>query len=164
MIGLYDNVVNSINTLDNMEQDDTEWYDVVDLSSIDIPNYFVDGGKSNSDILHEEDEHDDIPFETCTVDDSTIGMENVTCLSADQMRFYDCPRAQIDGGAKCSVTNILDILHDINFYDEKFKPPVKMKGATSEEIIVPEAEGYLRVQADVPAGFIDVRCYRDLTI
>ena len=34
-----------------------------------------------------------------------------------------------------------------------------MKGATSEEITVPEAEGYLRVQADVPAGFIDVRCY-----
>ena len=36
-----------------MEQDDAEWYDVVDLSSIDITNYFVDGGKSNSDVIHE---------------------------------------------------------------------------------------------------------------
>jgi len=91
VIGLYDNVVCSINALDSMEQDDAEWYDVVDLSSIDIPNYFVDGGKSNSDILHEEDEHDDIPFETYTVDDTTIGMENLSHVSADQMRFYDCP-------------------------------------------------------------------------
>ena len=34
-----------------------------------------------------------------------------------------------------------------------------MKGATSDEVIVPEAEGMLRVPADVPEGFIDVICY-----
>ena len=34
-----------------------------------------------------------------------------------------------------------------------------MKGATSNETIVPEAEGMLRVPADVPEGFVDVICY-----
>ena len=97
--------------------------------------------------------------EICTVDDATIGKENLSHNTADQMRFYDDPRAQMDGGARCSVTNLIDILHDVEFYDEKFKAPIKMKGATSEEIIVPEAEGKLRIQADVPAGYIDVCCY-----
>ena len=128
MIGLYENVVNSINALDNNKNVGVEWYDVVDVSSIDIPNYFIDGGKSNSDAIHEEDEHEDVPFETCTFDDATIGMENLSHCTIDKMRFY-----------------LLDIFHDIRFYDEKFKAPIKMKGATSGEIIVPEAEGKLRI-------------------
>lgn len=34
-----------------------------------------------------------------------------------------------------------------------------MKDATSKDIIIPEAEGMLRVPTDVSAGFIDVMCY-----
>ena len=33
-----------------------------------------------------------------------------------------------------------------------------MKGATSDDIVIPEAEGKVRIQADVPVGYIDVLC------
>ena len=34
-----------------------------------------------------------------------------------------------------------------------------MKGATSNTVIVPEAEGKLRVQANVRQGYVDVHVY-----
>ena len=75
------------------------------------------------------------------------------------MRFYGEPRAQMDNGAKCSVTNLISILRDVRWFDKKHPAPVKMKGATSKAIIVPEAEGKLRVQANVLQGYIDVHVY-----
>ena len=40
--------------------------------------------------------------------------------------MYDGIRAQMDGGAKFTVTNDLKLLHDVRFYDKKFQPKVKM--------------------------------------
>ena len=34
-----------------------------------------------------------------------------------------------------------------------------MKGSTSDDIVIPEAEGKVRIQADVPAGYIHVLCH-----
>ena len=65
-------------------------------------------GVSSANIFHEEDFD---PFiETASVDDNTIKISNVLVNNIDSTRFYDDPRAQMDRGVKCSVTNILEIL------------------------------------------------------
>lgn len=75
------------------------------------------------------------------------------------MRFYGTPCAQMDNGARCSVTNLVSILRNVRWFDKKHPAPVKMKGATSNTIIVPEAEGKLRVQANVRQGYVVVHVY-----
>ena len=45
----------------------------------------------------------------------------------------------MDGGAKCSVTNIVEILQDVKWLNNKNKAPVRMQGETSANIIVPSA-------------------------
>ena len=50
----------------------------------------------------------------------------------------------MDGGAKCSVTNILEILRNVTWFNKKKNPAsVHMKGATSGTLIVPAAKGWL---------------------
>jgi hypothetical protein len=73
--------------------------------------------------------------------------------------FYDVARAQIDGGAKVSVTNLLTLLHKVKFYSKKFKCEIRMHGATSKDIIQPPVEGYLRVPALTTKGYVEVLCY-----
>ena len=92
-----------------------EWNDAVDLFSIELQNHFIERAKSNADIIHEEDEHDDVPVETCLVDDETNATKNLSHLSTNQIKFYGSLRMQIDNGAKVLVTNLLEILHDIKF-------------------------------------------------
>ena len=66
----------------------------------------------------------------------------------------------MDGGAKCSVTNIVEILRNVTWFDQCKQAPVWMRGATSGTIIVPMAKGWLWVQAgNVRKGYIDVLCY-----
>ena len=60
--------------------------------------------------------------------------------------MYDGARAQMDGGAKCTVTNKIELLHE-------------MKGATSENVIVLVAEGYLKVPTIQDEVFIKIKCY-----
>ena len=96
----------------------------------------------------------------CEVDDDKIMLINSTTHSMqDKIRFYGDPRAQMDNGAKCSVTNKISILRNIKYFDKSNPAPVRMRGATSKDIVIPEAEGKLRVQADVPEGFIDVHVF-----
>ena len=128
---------------------DTEatWYDAVDISSVSLQHLYLMEGISSTDIFQEEDF--DPSIETCSVDDDTIQISNVSINNIDTTRFYDDPRAQMDGGAKCSVTNILEILRNVTWFDKKKNPaPVHMKGATSGTLIVPAAKGWLRVQAN----------------
>ena len=47
----------------------------------------------------------------------------------------------------------------MKWFNGKNKNPVQMRGATSGNIIIPSAEGKLRVQARTKQGFIDVLCY-----
>ena len=65
----------------------------------------------------------------------------------------------MDGGAKCTVTNKIVLLHDIRFYNKFFPPKVKMKGATSENVIVPVAEGFLKVPTIHEGVFMKIKCY-----
>lgn len=61
----------------------------------------------------------------------------------DKIRFYDDPHAQIDGGAECSVTNNVDILQYVIWYDEINKLSLYMRGDTSVKLKVPMVEGLL---------------------
>ena len=66
----------------------------------------------------------------------------------------------MDGGAKCSVTNILEILRNVTWFDnKKNKAPVHMKGATSDTLIVPTVKGWLHIQANTKDKYLDVLCY-----
>ena len=58
-----------------------------------------------------------------------------------------------------SVTDLVSILHNVWYFDAKFKSRVCMHGATSKEIITPRAVGFMRVRALVKQGFLDVKCY-----
>ena len=88
-------------------------------------------------------------------DDATVTGNSAECKESaaigsvnnfeDEVLFYDDPRAQMDGGAKCSVTNMISLLHNVRFYSKKFKCNMRMHGATSKHIITPAAEGYLRI-------------------
>ena len=77
----------------------------------------------------------------------------------DKFCFYNDPRAQMDGGTKCSVTNIIDILHNVTWFNKRNPSIVCMRGATSGKIIIPSAKGWLSIQANTKDGFIDVLCY-----
>ena len=75
----------------------------------------------------------------------------------NKFSFYDDPRAQMDCGAKCSVTNIVEILQNVTWFNQNKRAPVRMRGATSGKIIIPMAKGWLQVQAaNVKKGYIDV--------
>ena len=65
----------------------------------------------------------------------------------------------MDNGAKSSVTNLIHLLRNVMFYNERYPCRVRMKGATSKVIIVPTAVGYLRVKTNNIYGYIDVKCY-----
>ena len=97
-------VLNHINVIDEMLQDhnngDTEiiWYDGVYISSVQMKYGFIVEGVSSADIFHKE--YLDCSIEIASVDEETIQISNVLIKYIDTTRFYDDPRAQMDGGAK----------------------------------------------------------------
>ena len=96
-------------------------------------------------------------------DDETVTTSNVSTVNwledPYEYNMYDGVRAQMDGGANCTVTNKLELLHDVCFYDKSFKPKVTMKGATSENVIVPTAEGFLKVPTIHDGVTMKIKCY-----
>ena len=80
----------------------------------------------------------------------------------DKLCFYDDPHAQMNNGTKFSVTNIVEILRDIKWYNNKFNKPIHMKHATSGNIIVPAAQGWFRVQANTKQGYLDILYFYSL--
>ena len=65
----------------------------------------------------------------------------------------------MDGGAKCYVKNIIDILCNDTWFNQRNLLPVHMRGATSGKVIIHLAKGWLQVQANTKDGFLDVLCY-----
>ena len=114
---------------------------------------FIIEGVSSADIFYEEDFKCSI--ETTSVDKETIKISNVLMNNIDTTRLYDDPRAQMDESAKCSVTNILEILQNVTGVDKKKDPvSVHMKGATSSTLIIHAAKGWLQVQANTKDGYL----------
>lgn len=73
--------------------------------------------------------------------------------------MYGFPLAQMDSGAKCTVTNNINLLNNVMWYNQWFQPKVQMKGATSDNIIITEAQGYLQLPTIQDGKCIDVLCY-----
>ena len=65
----------------------------------------------------------------------------------------------MEGGAGACVANLVSLLHNVKFFNDKFKSCVCMHGATSKEIITPRAVGLMRVCTLTRQGYIDVKCY-----
>ena len=167
----YTNVINRIEVMDNVLGKfnngdlDTDWYDVVDISAVRLQTEFIKEGFSNSHIHHEEDFENnsivDPNADTIDIEDTTMQTNSTTIPDhVNKFSFYDDPRAQMDGGAKYSVRNIVEILRNVTWFDQHKQAPVHMRGATSGKIIVPMAKGWLWIQAiNVKNGYIDVLCY-----
>ena len=79
--------------------------------------------------------------------------------TSDKYKMYNLPRAQMDGGVKCTITDNINLLKNVIWYNRWFLPRVKMRGATLQTIIVPEAQEYLEVPIITPGVTIDVLCY-----
>ena len=47
--------------------------------------------------------------------------------------MYDIARVQMDGGAKCNVTNNINLLKNVQWYNHWFGPKAWMKGAMSDK-------------------------------
>ena len=58
-----------------------------------------------------------------------------------------------------SVTNLVSLLHNVKYFNDKIKSCVGMHGATSRGIITPCAVGSMRVHVLTRQGYIDVKCY-----
>ena len=154
----YHEVINPIEVMDeildghNNGDTNIDWYDVVDISALQINNNFSQEGFAKADIIHKEDFEKSEPIQFAEIVDINdkllhVNSNDVKDNPVDRFCFYNDPRAQMDDGAKCSVTNIVEILQDVKWFNGKNKAPVPMQGATSGNIIVPSAQGKLRVQA-----------------
>ena len=135
----YNDVVNRINAkLGNYNNGnlDIDWFDVLDILSVQIQHQFVCEERSNYYVFHEKDFYPSIDQDY-----------------DKKLYFYDDPCAQMDNSAKCSVTkcsvtNIVAILRDVKWYNSKLKAPIHMRGATSGTLIVLAAQGLSDVEVD----------------
>ena len=116
--------------------EETIWYDYVDINAININNYY-EPIAALSEVLNDVEE-------MVVPDSATAKQNNITALNKlecpDKYKMYDLPRAQMDGGAKCTITNNINLLKNVKWYSRWFLPWVKMRGATLKTIIVPEAQ------------------------
>ena len=76
-------------------------------------------GNLFGDVLYEEDYERTI--ETSSVDVKTIKIRNISINNIDTTRFQDDPQAQMDGGAKFSMTNLLNILMDVEWFNNQYQ-------------------------------------------
>ena len=125
-----------------------------------IPETFLSCGISTADVVADNPVYH-IDLGTLQ-DEKTVvaGSKIINLNKLDTILFYDdSPRAQMDGGAGVSVTNLVSILHSVRYFDAKFKSHVWMHGATSKEIITPRAVGFMRVRALVKQEYLDLKWY-----
>ena len=92
---------------------DTDWYDYVDINSVNIPTHYeplpvTEEILNNTKVII-------VPDDQTQKRDNTTPLNKLT--NPHQYRMYDLPRAQMDGGAKCTVTNNLHLLKDVKWYN-----------------------------------------------
>ena len=125
-----------------------------------LPEMFLPCGISTADVVA-----DNLVYhiDLITLQDKETVVAGSKILNLNKMvttLFYDdSPRAQMDGGAGVCVTNLVSILCNVQYFNAKFKSHVRIHGATSKEIITPRVVVYMRVQALVKQGYLDVKCY-----
>lgn len=120
---------------------DTTWYDYVDINSINIHSHYEPLSATEETLNNVE--------VTILPDDQTQKKDNISPLNKladlNKCQMRNIPRVQMDGSAKFTVTNNLHLLKDIKWYNCWFRSKVTMKGATLDNIIIPEAQEFLQV-------------------
>ena len=140
-------------TTDSDEWDEHENYSIC---SIALPASHFSTDIPSTDILSDDDSVTSI--ETVPVCNTTF--DSKPSKPPFNKANMDLPRAQIDTGAKASVTNCLHLLHNVKFYSETFPCRVRMYGATNKELLIcPEAVGMLRIPALNQIKYIDIECF-----
>ena len=94
----------------------TDWYDFVDINSIGIQHH-CEPISATEEIIND--------METILFpDEKTQIIDNSNPLNKlddpNQYGMYDLPRAQMDGGAKCTVTNNLHLFKNVKWYNQWF--------------------------------------------
>lgn len=98
-----------------------------------------------------------------TIGDHIIQMKTTTDYKDfDRFSVYDDVWMQMNNRAKWPVTNIVALQTDTKWYDTNFKTPISMNGLTSGTIIVPAAQGWFKIQANMKKGYFDVSCFYSL--
>ena len=142
-------------TYNELNLDQAEWYDAVDVNSIGLIGYYEP--LSHNDEVYNEVEVYNIP------DDAMVWHNNFEPLfklgDPHKYKMYDHPWAQMDYGAKCTITNNINLLKNLQWYNQWFWPRARMKGALSDNIITPQSKGHLQVPTIQEGKFIDVKCY-----
>ena len=103
-------------TNDRMDLSQPEWYNEIDINSIGLVGFYEPLSVHNE--VYNEVEVFDI------LDEATVQHDNFKPLFKleDQYKFqmYDVPCTQIDGGAKCMVTNNINLLKNVRWYNQWF--------------------------------------------
>ena len=114
-----------------------------------IPETFLSSGISTADDVADDPVYH-IDIGNLSYDKTVVAGSKSKISSINKVNttlFYDdSPRAQMDSGARVSVTILVSILHNVRHFSDKFKSHVCMYGATYKEIITPRSIGYMRVQ------------------
>ena len=120
------------------------------LCSVMIPETFLSSGISTADVVSDNlvyhidlsNLHDDKTVVTGSKT-KTYRLNKVNTAVV----YDDYPQAQMDGGAGVSVISLVSLLHNVKYFNDKFKSCVRMHGATLREIITPRDIGSMRVCA-----------------
>ena len=104
------------------------------LCSVMIPETFLSCGISTADVVADNPVYH-IDLGTLQDDETVVAGSKILNLNKiDTTLFYDdSPRAQMDGGAGVSVTNLVSIFHNVKYFNAKFKSRIRMHGATSKK-------------------------------
>ena len=131
-------------------------YKYVDINSVGI-SYHYDLIMSSADVFEEELEAIYIPG------DATVTHSNILDIfqleDPKLFNLHYVPRSQMDRASKYTVTNNLNLLCKVKWYNIWFRFRFQMKCAISEQTIVPEAEGYLHDPTMQEGKFIEILCY-----
>ena len=132
------------------------------LCSVMIPEIFLSAGTSTADIVA----NNPVYHITLVLYMITrplllkIKVKTIFSIQLMPLSFMMTPLwAQMDSEASMSVTNLINLLHNVKFFDVKFKSNVCIHGVTSKLMITPRAVECMRVCALTRQGFIDVNYY-----
>ena len=84
----------------------------MDINAINIKNYY-EPIAALSEVLNDVEE-------LVVPDSATVKQNNIfdanKLESPDKYRIYDLPREQMDDGAKCTITNNINLLKNVKWY------------------------------------------------
>ena len=118
--------------------------------SVMIPETFLSSGISTADIVADNPVYH---IDLCNLhDDKTViaGSKTKTYRLNKvntAVVYDDYPQAQMDGGAGVSVISLVSLLHNVKYFNDKFKSRDRIHGTTLREIITPHAVGLMKVRS-----------------